>query len=237
MSVLFNKGFFPFTIDNQDIPAPPDDRPFKNIQLPLSSLTRAFWLAKSFDYNIDVAFSGPYVFSPTGTITGNIIGSGTANIGDQSGNELISARRVINTNAGSIYSLPASPLMLSSPFDPWSRQLDWTYFDGVDSFSGTSPLLALWFAQFNSYLGQSIFKPSLVSKDASGNYWSRFQANIASFNGGPGFGTDFAPGLVVSGIDSNLMVDGFDVTLPFYTNPTATATGTVLFNFNSFYSD
>lgn len=257
MSLTYSKGFFPYPLTVLDDGALTSINPLVvRVASPgLSFLVRLFWLAKSYDWSIAVAYTLTCV-QPTVTTqsTGNLTGSGTI---------LVENNWSVSRNTGAI---PPERLPIFLPvFD--SRQLP----IGVKGVSGPPNAIASikdvgnststptvgaptslaytvnhiitmqWFAPL-----QSSSKVGLVSKLGT-NYYTYLAFNGIAYGSGlgPTEGLTLLSSLgPPSGISLVIKVMGYpDITIPLYINPgfsttttSRSVTGTIIFNFNKFWT-
>jgi hypothetical protein len=155
MSIIYTKNFFPFAIYDQTTLAAAEFYYPPNVSgLQLSALAKAYWLAKSYDYSIDVVWSGVSTSIPSYPISGTMRGAGTLAL-DSS---LVPGSR---TSPPEImdYELP------SGAFPGFSMTSDWTLNNNGVVTSGTDKIGSfLWFRDL-SYT----FYPARLAKDGSGN--------------------------------------------------------------------
>jgi len=245
-------GFFPFDlIKDEDLPA----LPARNVSLPLATLMKAWWTSKSVNYsvNLNQAISFRNRFGTGFDETATITGSGTI--------PLMAFPPSYRSTPAYQFPVPGPNYETDFYYLPYTWPLlpaaalrnngfpNYGLLPTLDiagttaSFpSGTpSPFDYPGGAGFDASWFYPLGGVSRMSRDASGNYKTAFcvfaqglfEVFASPWYGGTGAGT------------CSVTVDGQGVSFPIYYTPfvqipgeiyTNTASGSIAFNFNSFYA-
>jgi hypothetical protein len=209
-----------------------------NITLPLPSLIKAYWLAKSYDYDVNIAFTKEDSDSGT-TFPGTITGSGTIQCGRATGGlgvEIPPAQRTTQPPLAiaSTRTLPFATLV--------------TLFNGINS--GTANFTPIWPTPYPVSSGAFVRNPTDffgLTVDSSGNYRTSFETEFGegfsgfvlitpTYDGSPADGGPTGSTATIS-----ITVDGVaSPAAPLWINKpfssiSWSASGHVNLNFNNFY--
>jgi hypothetical protein len=236
-------GFFPFYIfppsrvtnSNVDLGTTAG----LNITAPLPTLSKIFWLAKSFDWAVNIAWSRT---SGGTTINETLIGGGTVDL-----SSILPAGRVVrpSLNNSPGYWQRNFPVAFQScgvtstgASNPSAPQINWTTSElppgsnaGQDVFdmlffNSQHTIYPDWPGGFDGGIGGVVLDPT------DGQYKTSIQSDFGGYLSS--YNTLNSAGLTASAVVFDLILDGVTYPIPFYSNGTSES-GAVTVNFNSFF--
>lgn len=220
MSITHRKysGFFPFPIYKTSSLLVTSSTP-SNVTMPLASLSKAYWLAKTFDYNINVTAS-------LAGISTTLVGSGTLTINSfvqQNGTPILGVTMIPGIRTAVNQTLPSDNPNQSGP----SNLMLYTSTTAV--FSSIEAGYFGWFAPF----AQDSFGNNIPMVIDSGAYKTFADAELTTTGGY----TLQTTGGNATGLSCKITVDGVSVSIPVYClTASPTASGTFEIDFNNFWT-
>jgi len=237
---LLCKGWFPFTVGNDATAAP--GTPDRNVKLPLACLTKAWWLARSFDYSISIDYDYNPAYGKVGS--GTTTGSGTVPVQFESGGAYYQAspqQRVVPVFGNNEPFPPAGdPGEYPDDATAMSATTNGTFYYTRDP--GTEQTETATLGQYLSWFinpASISERDPLVWKNSSGEFLSIANIYLPTRGGGLILISAPSEGYVPSAVTATIRIEGVDsdpIALWEDSGDTMSASGNVLFDFNNFWT-